>query len=171
MSHANDAVRRRHLGTAFPSSLVWWSALPKTCQYCRAEKADQVDHVFPVQWAGLYSSLSGKPWESFNTVENASHSCGRCHFEKTRDEASISDHEPDKIAKHYHKWMRLRNSRKVNHNLTEKEVAKLAKLNFEHDTETRRFNNGKRDKFSTRAEFDEWKLIIVRKIAAMRRMK
>lgn len=171
MSRTNDAIRRRSLGISFPSGYAWRATLPKVCQYCKAEKADQVDHVFPVQWAGLYTTMTGKAWDTFATVENAAHCCGRCHFDKTREENDISDHEPQAIAKHYHKWMQRRNSRKVRHNLTDKEVKTLARLNFEHDTETRRFNNGKRDKFSTRAEFDEWKLQIVRKIAALRRKK
>ena len=62
------------------------------CVCCKKEKATQVDHCHALQFGGS------------SDIDNATALCGRCHFEKTRAEASAKDAQAvEKIIKRFSK--------------------------------------------------------------------
>jgi len=62
------------------------------CVCCKKEKATQVDHCHALQFGGT------------SDIDNATALCGRCHFDKSRAEASAKDAQAiEKIIKRFSK--------------------------------------------------------------------
>ena len=62
------------------------------CVCCKKEKATQVEHCHALQFGGT------------SDIDNATALCGRCHFEKSRAEASAKDAQAiEKIIKRFSK--------------------------------------------------------------------
>jgi len=78
-------------GRDFPAS-VKREVLKGFCVCCKKEKATQVDHCHALQFGGS------------SDIDNATALCGRCHFDKSRAEASAKDAQAiEKIIKRFSK--------------------------------------------------------------------
>ena len=74
------------------TSAIKREVLKGFCVCCKKEKATQVDHCHALQFGGT------------SDIDNATALCGRCHFEKSRAEASAKDAQAiEKIIKRFSK--------------------------------------------------------------------
>jgi len=90
------------------------------CVCCKKEKATQVDHCHALQFGGS------------SDIDNATALCGRCHFEKTRAEASAKDAQAvEKIIKRFSKMtFTAGGKRRVIVPSRDSEAAKMARKIF-----------------------------------------
>ena len=162
MSRTNDTKRRRSLGTAFPTGWRFSQSFSCVCVYCGGENWDELDHMFPLEWASVYVELTGNEWESFSTKANCAPACNACHAEKTSEQRAIRPLNARAMVRHYNAW-------KAQVEATKSVDEKLArKIN----DAKRKYKIAKRNlTFATKEEFGEWDAAQHKKIAAMRRMK
>ena len=106
-------------GRDFPAS-VKREVLKGFCVCCKKEKATQVDHCHALQFGGS------------SDIDNATALCGRCHFEKTRAEASAKDAQAvEKIIKRFSKMtFTAGGKRRVIVPSRDSEAAKMARKIF-----------------------------------------
>ena len=90
------------------------------CVCCKKEKATQVDHCHALQFGGS------------SDIDNATALCGRCHFDKSRAEASAKDAQAvEKIIKRFSKMtFTAGGKRRVIVPSRDSEAAKMARKIF-----------------------------------------
>ena len=106
-------------GRDFPAAIKR-EVLKGFCVCCKKEKATQVDHCHALQFGGS------------SDIDNATALCGRCHFEKTRAEASAKDAQAvEKIIKRFSKMtFTAGGKRRVIVPSRDSEAAKMARKIF-----------------------------------------